>query len=341
MLIETTQRMAGDECGGLQLSGGSAMSATILVVEDELSLATMLTTLLTGEGYAVVTAHTGESALAHALQTPPDLVLLDLTLPGMDGFEVLRLLRAEAKTVHIPVIILTGRDALNDKLHAFNILKVNDYLTKPFNNDELLARVGALVHHTQTHLLSPLTRLPGGVLVERAIEQRFAAGEPWAFVYIDLDHFKALNDGYGFWRGNEMIRMLTRAVLAAVSECGNPQDFIGHIGGEDFVVLTTPERMRPLCAAIITHFAESSKRFYRAEDLARGAFLAVGRDGPEKLFPLVTVSIAVIPSDRLSTHVTFEELSNRAALIKAQSKAAQGNCYIIDGEDRVCCEGET
>jgi CheY-like chemotaxis protein len=318
------------------------MSATILVVEDERSLAAMLTALLAGEGYTVVEAYSGEDALNCALQAPPDLMLLDVTLPRMDGFEVLRLLRAEAKTMHVPVIILTGRDALSDKLHAFNILHVNDYLTKPFNNDELLARVGALVHHAQTMLLSPLTRLPGGVLIERAIEQRFSAGEPWAFVYIDLDHFKALNDGYGFWRGNEMIRMLTRAVLAATAEAGNPQDFIGHIGGEDFVVLTTPDRMHPLCAGIIQHFSTTSQRFYRAEDLARGAFLAVGRDSAEQqLFPLVTVSIAAIPSDRLSTHVTFDELSKRAALIKAQSKAAEGNCYIIDGDDRVYCESET
>jgi diguanylate cyclase (GGDEF)-like protein len=316
------------------------MSATILVVEDERPIATMLTALLAGEGYTVVEAHSGEDALTCALQSPPDLLLLDLTLPGMDGFELLRLLRAEAKTMHVPVIILTGRDALSDKLHAFNILHVNDYLTKPFNNDELLARVRAVVHHAQMILLSPLTRLPSGVLIERAIEQRISSGEPWAFVYIDLDHFKALNDGYGFWRGNEMIRMLTRAVQAAQSECGNPHDFIGHIGGEDFVVLTTPDKIHPLCSAIIHHFAESSKRFYRAEDLARGAFLAVGRDGPQQLFPLVTVSIAVIPSDRLSSQVTLDELSKRAALIKTQSKATQGNCYMIDGEDRVYSEGD-
>ncbi len=311
------------------------MSTTILVVEDALPLRTMLTTLLMGEGYAVLEAHNGEEALTIALQTPPDLLLLDISLPGMNGFEVLRLLRAEAKTMHIPVIILTGSQELSDKLHAFNILRANDYLTKPFNNDELLARVGALVHNAQNVLLSPLTRLPGGMLVERAIEQCFEAGIPWAFVYIDLDHFKALNDGYGFWRGNEMIRMLTRAVLASVAECGNPQDFIGHIGGEDFVVLTTPDKVHPLCTAIITHFAESSKRFYRAEDLARGAFMAVGRDGPQRLYPLVTVSIAVIPSDRLSTQVTLDELGKRAALIKAQSKAAEGNCYLVDGDDHI------
>ena len=323
--------------GEIERAEGQPMAATILVVEDDPLLLVLLNTILAGEGYSVTEAHTGEDALLSTLHAPPDLVLLDITLPGIDGFEVLRRLRVEAKTMHVPVIILTGLSELSAKLHAFNILHANDYLTKPFNNDELLARVGSLVHNAQSMLLSPLTRLPGGVLIERAVQQRCETDAPWAFVYIDLDHFKALNDGYGFWRGNEMIRMLTRAVRTAVSESGNPQDFIGHIGGEDFVVLTTPDKMRELCTAIIRHFAESSKRFYRAEDLARGAFLAVGRDGPQQLFPLITVSIAVIPSTRLSMQVNLEELGNRAALIKQQSKAAEGNSYVIDGEDPVYC----
>ncbi len=324
--------------GGFRAAEEPFMRATILVVEDDRSIADLLTTIFTGEQYAVEHASTGEDGLRRALHHPPDLILLDLNLPGMDGFEVLRLLRAEAKTMHVPVVILTARQELGDKLHAFNVLHVNDYLTKPFNNDELLARVRALMHNTQQALLSPLTRLPGGTQIERAIEQRFAAGSPWTFIYIDLDHFKALNDGYGFWRGNEMIRLLTGAVVAATAECGNPADFVGHIGGEDFVVITTPETIHPLCRAIIQRFAESSRHFYRAEDLARGAFLAVGRAGPEQLFPLVTVSIAVIPSTQLKEGVTLDDLSQRAARIKTQSKAAAGNCYIIDGEDEVYCE---
>ncbi len=323
---------------GLRVAEEPFMGATILVVEDDRSIADLLTAIFTGEQYAVEHARTGEDGLQRALHHPPDLILLDLNLPGMDGFEVLRLLRAEAKTMHVPVVILTARQDLSDKLHAFNDLHVNDYLTKPFNSDELMARVRALMHNTQQALLSPLTRLPGGTQIERAIVQRFAAGAPWTFVYIDLDHFKALNDGYGFWRGNEMIRLLTRSVVAATEACGNPADFVGHIGGEDFVVITTPETIHPLCRDIIRRFAASSRLFYRAEDLARGGFVAVGRAGPEQVFPLVTVSIAVIPSTQLRAGVTLDDLSQRAARIKTQSKAAAGNCYIIDGEDEVYCD---
>jgi PleD family two-component response regulator len=310
------------------------MSATILVIEDQPMLMTLLTEILTGEGYQVIAAFTGEDGLARAAETTPDLVLLDLSLPGMDGFAVLHALRAEPRTQSVPVIILTGDTDMRHKLHAFNIYHVHDFLNKPFNNDELLARVSALVRNAQMMIhASPLTRLPSGPLIEHELEIRMLSGAPWAFLYIDLDHFKALNDGYGFWRGNEMIRLLSWAIQQSIATEGNADDFIGHIGGEDFVVLTTPERIHPICQGILAHFVEGSRHFYRSEDLARGGFVARGRQGTEELFPLVTVSIAAIPSSGLGTEVTLQSLSQRAALIKTRSKAATGNCYYIDGED--------
>lgn len=309
-------------------------TATILVVEDDRRLSELLATILAGEDYLVTQALSGEEAVQKALQRPPDLILLDLLLPNMSGFDVLGLLRAEPKTMHVPVIMLTASQEISDKLRAFD-LYVNDYLTKPFNSDELLARVKSHLHHSQAILLSPLTKLPGGEQIERAIEQRLATGTSWAFLYLDLDNFKALNDGYGFWRGNEMIRLLMGVVVDAVRTNGNTADFVGHIGGEDFVVLTTPDRVNAICTTVISRFSVASRGFYRAEDLARGAFLAVGRNGPQQFHPLVTISIAVVLSDRLDGAATLDALSRRAAIIKARTKATTGNCYMIDGEDQV------
>lgn len=308
--------------------------ATILVIEDEPSLAELLSTILTTEGFRVCSAMTGEDGLRQALQAPPGLILLDLNLPVISGFEVLRALRTNAKTLYIPVVILSARKDIQDKLAAFEMF-VNDYLTKPFDGDELLARVRAHMHHARSPLLSPLTQLPGGVLVEFAISQRLADGAPWAFLYLDLDHFKALNDAYGFHRGNEMILLLTRAVTQGVRDHGNPPDFIGHIGGEDFVVLTTPDRVHPLCQAIIRRFEEESRRFYRAEDLARGAFYAQGRDGQAQYFALVTLSIAVVCAAAGRPVRDVEHLSRIAAGVKQRSKAVQGDCYIIDGDPQI------
>ena len=274
------------------------VSANILIVEDDRPLATMLATILSGDGYAVEQVHSGDRAVRQALQSPPDLILLDVLLPGMNGYDVLRYLRAEPKTMHVPVIMLTALQEVADKLRAFD-LHVNDYLTKPFNNDELLARIRAHLYHTYSTLLSPLTGLPGSTQVERAIERCFATDVPWALLYLDLDHFKALNDGYGFLRGNDMIRLFMHAVVGSVSEFGAPQDFVGHIGGEDFVVLTTPERVHVLCQSIISHFSQAVQHFYRQDDLERGKFWAIGRKGVKEWFPLVTISIAVVLSGRM------------------------------------------
>ncbi len=306
-------------------------TAAIMVVEDDQTLAAMLRAVLSGEGYRVVVATNGDEALRIVLQSPPDLLLLDLLLPGKSGMDVLRLLRQDHATMHIPVIMVTARGEVADKVQAFD-LRVNDYLTKPFNTDELLARVRAHLHHAQTVFLSPLTQLPGGTQIERAISQRCEARAPWAMLYLDLDHFKALNDFYGFLRGNEMILLLARTVVESVRTSGNPLDFVGHIGGEDFVVITTPDRVHPLCQAIIQRFEAASRHFYRSEDLARGGFVAAGRDGQQRFFHLVSVSIAALLSERLGNALSFEELSLRVASLKAQSKGTPGSCYVIDGE---------
>lgn len=307
------------------------MNGSIFVIEDDRSLAAMLEVILSSEGYTVEYASDGEVAFRRVIQSPPDMILLDISLPGIDGFEFIRRLRAEPKTMHVPIIVLTGKTDLTDKLRAFQLL-VHDFVTKPFNSDELLARIQTHLHHSRAALLSPLTRLPGGLQIERATERRIACGQPWAFLYLDLDHFKALNDGYGFWRGNEMIRLLSSAIIEATQECGNPEDFVGHIGGEDFVVISTPDHVHPLCQAITQRFIDASRRFYQPEDLERGSFMAVGREGPQQLYPLVTISIAVITSETWAGPVTLADISVRSAAVKARSKAAPGNCYIIDGD---------
>ena len=306
----------------------------ILVVEDDIAVATMLDLILTGEGYEVASVYAGDHAVQHALYAPPSLILLDVLLPGMNGFDVLRRLRSEPKTKHIPIIMLTALQEIQSKTRAFE-MNVYDYITKPFNNDELLARIRTHLYHAYTPLLSPLTGLPGGKLVELDLDQRLASGDPYALLYLDLDHFKALNDGYGWVRGNEMIRLLKNAVVGAVNERNMAHDFVGHIGGEDFAVITTPDHVHSLCQEIIRRFERDARHFYREEDVERGKFWAVGRGGITGWFPLVSLSIAVLFSTRMGGNVTSSAISQRAAQLKMRIKGVPGNCYTIDGEDRI------
>jgi diguanylate cyclase (GGDEF)-like protein len=315
----------------------SDLAATILIVEDDPSLALMVTDVLSTEGYTVLSAHNGEHALEIARLTPPDLLLLDLLLPGeLGGFDVLLHFRSEPKLMHVPVIMITGRNEVSYRVRAYD-LHVNTYLLKPFNNDELLAIVKNQLYLSRGSLLSPLTRLPAGDQVELATLRVLDAGQPWAMMYLDLDNFKALNDGYGFKSGNDMIRLLGETIATATRELGNPTDFVGHIGGEDFLVITTPERTHRLCSTIIERFTAASRRFYTPEDLERGAFMAVGRSSGTQLFPLISVSIAVLLSDRFEWRPTFDEVSRRQAWLKARSKKTPGNCFVIDGEEPVLC----
>src|SRR5579871_4018288 len=227
--------------------------ATILVVEDDPIIGRMLRATLEAEGFHAIIAQSGEDGVASALREVPQLLLLDIMLPGIDGFTVVERLRTNVKTAHIPVMMLSGRHDTADKVRAFDI-EVDDYLTKPFNSEELLARIRTQLRHVRDNLLSPLTGLPSGMRVERAIEQVLETTRQWSILYIDLDHFKAYNDVYGFVRGNDLIRFLAQVTTETVREFGNDDDFVGHIGGDDFVIITTPDRVDAVCGALVSRW---------------------------------------------------------------------------------------
>jgi diguanylate cyclase (GGDEF)-like protein len=303
---------------------------TILVVEDDPAIGRMLRATLEAEGYVAVIAHSGEEGIAYALREVPQLVLLDIMLPGMDGFAVVEQLRGHVKTAHIPVVMLSARHDTADKVRAFDSA-VDDFLTKPFNSEELHARIRTQLRHVREQLLNPLTGLPGGLQVERAIEHELASPSHWSILYLDLDNFKAYNDVYGFLRGNDLIRLLARVTTAIAREVGNLDDFVGHIGGDDFVILTTPDRVDAICRGLIERWDYESKteEFYAPEDLRRGALAATDRQGQEQVYPLVAVSIGVVTNEHRPI-ASLEEVSRVAAEVKHKAKSLRGSAYYVD-----------
>ncbi|HLL79233.1 MAG TPA: response regulator [Ktedonobacteraceae bacterium] len=299
----------------------------ILVVEDERVIARLLKETLEVEGYQVVTVLNGEDAVQFALRETPHLIILDLVLPGMDGYEVACRLRNHHKTMHIPIIALSSFSELADKVHAFEI-GVDDYITKPFQIDELIARIRTQIRRVQQNYLSPLIGLPGGLQVELAIEQKLQGEEPWSILYLDLDNFKAFNDVYGFLTGNDIIRLVGRICQRVVRDFGNADDFVGHIGGDDFVVVTTPDRANILCKLISTAYKEESAVFYRPEDLRRGSISGINRKGRTYQFPLVSLSIGVVNNQARRSH-SLEEVSYLAAEAKYFAKQSTSNVFHI------------
>ncbi len=309
----------------------------ILVVEDELLIARLLKETLEVEGYQVTTVLNGEDAVQFALREMPQLIIVDIMLPGIDGYEVIRRLRTHPKSMHIPIIVLSALGEPADKVYAFE-KDADDYITKPFNTDELLARVRRQLRRVQQSFLSPLTGLPGGLQVVRAINYKFDSLDSWSILYLDLDNFKAFNDVYGFLAGNSMILLVGRICQCAVHEHGNPDDFVGHVGGDDFIIVTTPPRAKTLCRYIVTRYKTESASLYRAEDAERGSISGVDREGRPYQFPLVSLSIGVV-SNQITRLSSIQEVGYLAAEAKRHAKKSTDNVYDISSQHLTHSQG--
>jgi PleD family two-component response regulator len=198
-----TEHDTGSEAGG---------GESLLVVDDDPFIARLLEIELRAAGYDVRVASDGAQALTTAQERVPDLVLADVMMPNMDGFELTRRLRQDPRTAAVSIIMLTARGLSADKLEGFAI-GADDYIVKPFDTPELLARIrGVLRRSRDMRAQSPLTGLPGNVRIEEEINGRVDVGQPFAILYADLDHFKAYNDHYGFMRGDQVIQTTARLV---------------------------------------------------------------------------------------------------------------------------------
>jgi len=315
----------------------------ILIVEDEQSIVRLLKETLGFEGYRVTVVLHGEDAVQFALHEMPHLIIIDVMLPStgglssLDGYEVIQRLRSHPKTMHIPIIALSTLDQPLDKIRAYE-QDVDGYVTKPFDPEELLARVRRQLRRVQQSCLSPLTGLPGGLQVVRAINHKLSSVDPWSILYLDLDNFKAFNDTYGFLAGNEMILLVGHICQRAVYKYGNDDDFVGHVGGDDFVVVTTPERSSSLCRHISSRYKEESASLYHPEDLRRATISGVDRKGQPSQFPLVSLSIGVV-NNQTNRVCSVQEVSFLAAEAKRNAKQSTTNIgYISSQCDKIYSE---
>ncbi|MBO9324145.1 MAG: response regulator [Roseiflexus sp.] len=305
------------------------MTKRILIADDEPAVRQLLELVLRSQGYEVVTTQNGDQLVRTAQEWIPDLVIIDLMMPQMDGYEAIRQLRNDTRTAHVPMLILTARSTAEDVVTGFDT-GADDYVTKPFNIPELLARIRAhLRRAAQTPVHNPLTGLAGNVLLTEELKYRLKNDTPFALLYVDLDNFKAFNDTYGPARGDRLIKLVAGVLTDVIQEKGAASDFIGHIGGDDFAVLTSPERLDEICQSIIALFDMRVRDLYDPEDLARGYLRGVDRQGVPRNFPITTISIGVVTNCR--RHFTdYEEISRVAAEMKQYAKQLPGSTYAVD-----------
>lgn len=305
------------------------MKAKILIVDDDPDIRDVLKLTLDEKSYEVLEAADGEEALKIINSKHLDLVLLDYKMPKLDGREVVARIKNDLLLRHLPVIMVTGKSEIGDKISGMDA-GADDYVTKPFDPNELLARIRMSLRRSERDLeANPLTRLPGNVSILNEFSRLLEEQLPFAVGYLDLDKFKSYNDKYGFESGDEVIRETARILLQVIDNKGNPNDFIGHIGGDDFVFITSLDKIDEICNEIISKFKEKMPSFYNENDRQQGYILAKNRQGQEERVPLLSVSIGVVTNEsRKISHVA--EISEIGAELKMLAKSLPGNNFIKD-----------
>ena len=305
------------------------MSERILVVDDDADILQVVKINLELEGFDVDTAEDGREAVDKAMAEPPQLILLDIMMPRMDGLTALRRIRSHGSTGNTSIILLTARGLPEDRVRGLE-LGADDYITKPFDIGELVARVKAVLRRTQAARdLSPLTGLPGNFRIGQEIEQAISSGRTFALVHCDLDNFKAFNDHYGFMRGDEVIRFCARCMGTAMDEVGEPDAFVGHIGGDDFVALMTADKAEEYCKRVIELFDDGILDYYDTADALRGYIEVIDRRGERYAFPVVSISIGVV-TNLTRPIVSQWEASAVAVEMKEFAKKRAGSSFEID-----------
>jgi diguanylate cyclase (GGDEF)-like protein len=305
------------------------MPETILVVDDDPDIARFVEVNLRSAGYDVAVASDGEEALQRASEMRPDLVLLDVMMPRIDGFEVAQRLRRNPVTANTSIIMLTAKALSTDKVLGLTA-GADDYIIKPFDPIELLARVkGTLRRAKEMRNLSPLTGLPGNIRIQEEIERMVRDGHSFAVLYCDLDNFKAYNDQKGFVRGDRLIQSTARIIQDAVAEFAGMEGFVGHVGGDDFVAITPPDVAEEVAKRIVERFDAQVHEFYEAEDLERGFVEVEDRKGVLQRLPLVGVSSGIATTTtRRFAH--YGEAVAVATEMKQFAKRESGSSYAID-----------
>jgi len=271
----------------------------------------MLRIYFAGLGYDVDVAQRGSDALEKTRHVMPHLIVLDIMLPDIDGYGVCRTLRMNTRTSHIPVIFLTQKDERSDRLQGLE-LGADDYITKPFDIEELKLRVqNAIARSERESLTDPQSGLPAGRLIEDHL-RKLIRQKGWAYMDIRINHFEPFKDVYGFIAGNDVLRFTGMMLGEVVDELGASNDFIGHAGGDNFIILTTEDKAQAIRQRLKARFAEEVLAHYNFMDRQQGYILAPDKNGEMRQAPLMTIAIGIVSP---STHVfaDIREITELAA----------------------------
>jgi len=294
----------------------------LLVVEDDIDIGNMLKIYFGGMDFDVDVAVRGSEALEKTKQVLPHLIVLDIMLPDIDGYEVCRNLRKNMRTSHIPVIFLTQKDERSDKLQGLE-LGADDYITKPFDIEELKLRVqGAIKRSERESLTDPRSGRPAGRLIEDHL-RRIIREKGWALLDARVNNFEPFKDVYGFVTGDDVLRFTAMLIGEVVDELGSTSDFIGHAGGDNFIVITSDERSAAIKARLKERFDNEVQTHYNFMDRQQGFMQAPAADGTTVKVPFMTMSVGIV-SPSVQSFADIREITELAAEARRQDSASGG-----------------
>ncbi len=264
-----------------------------------------------------------------ALRNIPDLIIIDEDNTDMNIIEFCKSIRANEDNSITPIIVVSSN---TDRAHRAEILKtaVQYYIEKPLDNEYLyytVKNITDLLYKNRT--VSPLTGLPGNVQIQAEMKKRLLNKEIFAILYFDLDNFKAYNDVYGFANGDEIIKFTSRTISKHVHQIQDSDNFMGHVGGDDFVAIVSKTDYDKVCQSIIAEFDKFAVSYYNEIDAERGFVEVANRKGIIEQFPLTSISIAVVEVDYKHFKTTLE-IGEIGAQVKHQAKTIMGSTYVIN-----------
>jgi PleD family two-component response regulator len=240
-------------------------------------------------------------------------------LPDIDGYEVCRSLRTNTRTSHIPVIFLTQKDERSDRLQGLE-LGADDYITKPFDIEELKLRVqGAIRRSERESLTDPRSGLPAGRLIEEQL-RKIIRETDWAYLDLRLNYFGSFTDVYGFVAGDDVLRFTAMLIGEVLDELGTASDFVGHAGGDNFVIITQEKLAGPIRDRLKQRFAEEVQTHYNFMDRMQGFILAPKGDGQSEQVPLMRLAVGIVAPSQ-SSFADIREITELAAEARRQDVA--------------------
>lgn len=306
----------------------------ILIISSDNQLKDVLRFCFDGWGYEVfLREFTKPEDIEKIKRISPDVIVIDIQSARREQLAMCRYLKDNFATAFTPVITLINKRQLRAQLLSLK-QGVDDYLIKPPDPLDLRIRIEMATRRAQHSIYaSSLTGLPGAKILEDVLEEKFKKGTPFSFAYLDIDNFKSFNDVYGYRKGDGVILHTTYLLISAVKTFGNPDDFIGHIGGDDFVFISTMDKYRSICDNFIKSFDRVTPFHYSPVDRNQG--FVINRDRSRKITntPLMTVSIAVINREYTSNITNMIQLNEKVVEIKRYLKTIQASKFMADRRD--------